>query len=66
MTEQIKVCVAGCDDQTEVIIEATAEELTFLNRLALLINDTRQDVCMPSMRVNDQYLETPQLEDEEK
>ena len=58
MSEQIKVCVSGCDDQTEVMIEATTEELAFLNRLALLINDTRESGCNPGMYVNDEYPKT--------
>ena len=62
----IKVNVSGCDDQTEVLIEASDAELEFLKRLALLINDTREYGCNPGMYVNGDYLETPRLEGENK
>lgn len=62
----INVNISGCDDQTEVSIQANEAELEFLKRLALLINDTRTYACNPGMYINGEYLETPKSEGKQK
>lgn len=53
---EVRVVVCGCDDLTEVVIEATKSELEFLNKLALLVNEASTYGCMPSMSIDDKYI----------
>lgn len=48
---KIYVSVDGCDDSTDIEIDATPEELAFLERVAGAIKDKSHYGCMPRMNV---------------
>ena len=53
---EVRVVVCGCDDLTQVVIEATESELEFLKKLALLINEASTYECKPSMSIDGEYI----------
>ena len=48
----MRVELEGCDDSTVVEIEATSEQIEFLNELSTQINKTSTCSCMPKLHIN--------------
>lgn len=49
-----KICLEGCDDETEFEMECTDEELAFLLRVASKANNTSYYGCMPRLLIDDE------------
>lgn len=62
----IAIGVHGCDDSTYAAIEATEEQIEFLKRVALEINDNSYTTCEPRFSVGGEMPKTVTEEDEEE
>ena len=45
----VEISVDGCDDSTIVTMEMSNDEYDFLQRLADLVNETSNYICMPTI-----------------
>ena len=48
-----EITVSGCDDETSVTMELTAQEYDLIDRLADLILDRSEYSCMPVMEIGE-------------
>ena len=46
-----KVTLIGCDDQTDMFIDLTDEQVTFLEMLSKLSKETSSYLCMPTLEI---------------
>jgi hypothetical protein len=51
----IGIGVHGCDDSTYAVIEATEDQIEFLKRVAMEINDNSHKTCEPRFSVNQKF-----------
>jgi hypothetical protein len=51
MSDTFDITVQGCDDSTDITIELTPTELTFLTGIAEKITAASEFGCMPRMSV---------------
>lgn len=58
----IGIGVHGCDDSTYAVIEATDDQIEFLKRVAMEINDNSHTTCEPRFSVNREFPEFPSAE----